>query len=279
MKILRTRAELHDARSQWTKVGLVPTMGAFHDGHLELMRQAKMRCDQVLVTLFVNPLQFGPKEDFSRYPRDEERDFRLAESVGVDAIFAPSRDELLPRSTTEVSVAEVSQYWEGSLRPGHFVGVATIVLKLFNLVRPEFAFFGLKDLQQCAVIRRMVEDLNVPLSLEWVEVVRDFDGLALSSRNVYLSVEERERAVEFPRTLFEIQDQLTLGKRLNRQLLLNAKSKLESLGILVDYLTAVDFDTLCESEIVRSSDRLMGAVRIGNVRLLDNIPGFSSSQE
>ncbi len=254
-------------------------MGAFHDGHLELMRQAKLRCNQVLVTLFVNPLQFGPKEDFSRYPRDEERDFRLAESVGVDAIFAPSREELLPRSTTEVSVAEVSQHWEGSLRPGHFVGVATIVLKLFNLVRPEVAFFGLKDLQQCAVIRRMVEDLNVPLSLEWVEVVRDFDGLALSSRNVYLSVEERERAAEFPRTLFEIQDQLKLGEPLNRQLLLNAKSKLESLGILVDYLTAVDFDTLSESEVVRSSDRLMGAVRIGNVRLLDNIPGFSSSQE
>ena len=200
MKIVRTATELR--LSPQGSVGLVPTMGAFHEGHLSLFRAARAENDVVVVSLFVNPAQFGPGEDLDRYPRDEERDAALAEENGVDALFVPAAGEIYPDGfQTWVDVEELGSILEGEHRPGHFRGVATVCLKLFNLVRPDRAYFGQKDAQQVAVIRRMVRDLAVPVEIRVCPTVRDDDGLALSSRNAYLSPEEREKALSLPRAL------------------------------------------------------------------------------
>jgi pantoate--beta-alanine ligase len=246
VKIVRAIAELAAAPRNGA-VGLVPTMGAFHDGHLALFRAAREENDTVVASLFVNPAQFGAGEDLARYPRDEERDAALAAEAGVDLLFAPSSDELYPAGfQTWVDVEELGAILEGRHRPGHFRGVATICLKLFSLVRPDRAYFGQKDAQQVAVIKRMVADLNVPVEIRVVPTVRDENGLALSSRNAYLSPEERELALQLPRAL-ATKDPQAARAALN--------------GLDVDYLEVADFQPRV----------LAAAVRVGSTRLIDNV--------
>ncbi|HSC51594.1 MAG TPA: pantoate--beta-alanine ligase [Gaiellaceae bacterium] len=239
MKIVRTAAEL----PREGQLGLVPTMGAFHDGHLALFRAARAENEVVVASLFVNPAQFGADEDLTRYPRDQERDARLAEQAGVDVLYVPEADEIYPPGfQTWVDVERLGSILEGVQRPGHFRGVATVCLKLFNLVRPARAYFGQKDAQQVAVVRRMVRDLAVPVEIRVVPTVRDEDGLALSSRNGYLSPEERERARALPRALAA-----------------HDSSLLD--GLEVDYFEEADFEPRV----------LAAAVRVGGTRLIDNI--------
>ncbi len=241
MKIVRTIAELH-AEPRAGSVGFVPTMGAFHGGHLALFRAARAENDVVVASLFVNPAQFGEREDLASYPRDEERDARLAEESGIDLLFVPTADELYPAGfQTWVEVEELGSVLEGEHRPSHFRGVATICLKLFNLVRPDRAYFGQKDAQQVAVIRRMARDLNLDLVIRAIPTVRDEDGLALSSRNAYLSEDERRLAAALPRAL-QARDHSLLN------------------GLEVDYFEVADF----EPQV------LAAAVRVGNTRLIDN---------
>jgi pantoate--beta-alanine ligase len=249
VKITRTIAELTQALQpvEGSSIGLVPTMGAYHEGHLSLFRAAREESDVVVVSLFVNPTQFAAGEDFERYPRDEERDLELAELAHVDLLFSPSADEVFPPGfQTWVEVEELARGLEGDARPGHFRGVATVCLKLFNLVHPRHAYFGQKDAQQAAVIRRMVRDLNVPVEIRVLPTVRDEDGLALSSRNVYLSREERERALALPRAL------ATRDPERARELLRDLD---------VEYVEVADFDPKV----------LAAAVRIGSTRLIDNV--------
>jgi pantoate--beta-alanine ligase len=241
MKVLRTATELQ--RSLQGSIGLVPTMGAFHEGHLSLFRAARAENDQVVASLFVNPAQFGRGEDLDRYPRDEERDARLAEEAGVDVLFTPPVQEIYPPGfQTWVEVEQLGGILEGEHRPGHFRAVATVCLKLFNLARPDRAYFGQKDAQQAAVVRRMVLDLAVPVEIRVCPTVRDEDGLALSSRNGYLSPEEREAALALPRAL-----------QGHDRSLLN--------GLEVDYFEEADFEPRV----------LAAAVRVGGTRLIDNV--------
>jgi pantoate--beta-alanine ligase len=246
--VARTIADLEDARdAQRGSIGLVPTMGAFHDGHLSLFRAAREENETVVVSLFVNPAQFAAGEDLESYPRDEPHDLELAEEAGVDVVFAPAVAELYPPGfQTWVEVEELGRGLEGDFRPGHFRGVATVCLKLFNLVRPQRAYFGQKDAQQSAVIRRMVRDLAVPVEIRVLPTVRDADGLALSSRNVYLSREERERAAALPRAL------ATRDAERARELLS---------GLEIEYVEVADFEPRV----------LAAAVRVGSTRLIDNV--------
>jgi pantoate--beta-alanine ligase len=255
MKIVRTIRELHEGlslvkSSQGTgpRTGLVPTMGAFHAGHLALFTAAREENDLVVASLFVNPAQFGPAEDLGRYPRDEERDAKLAEEAGVDVLFAPSHEEMYPDGyATWVDVGELGQRLEGEFRPDHFRGVATVCLKLFNIVRPARAYFGQKDAQQAAVVKQLVRDLNLGLEIRVVPTVRDEDGLALSSRNAYLSPEEREAALALPRAL-------ATGDRAQARELLA--------GLEVDYVAEANFN---------GQRVLAAAVRVGKTRLIDNM--------
>jgi len=245
MKIVRT---IHELPANAGTVGLVPTMGAFHAGHLALLSAAREENDVVVASLFVNPAQFGADEDLDRYPRNEERDARLAEESGVDVLFAPSADELYPDGfATWVDVGELGHRLEGEFRPDHFRGVATVCLKLFNIVRPDRAYFGQKDAQQAAVVKQLVRDLNLDLELRVIPTVRDEDGLALSSRNAYLSPEERETALVLPRAL--------ATKDLARAQELLA-------GLDVDYVEEANFN---------GQRVLAAAVRVGNTRLIDNV--------
>jgi pantoate--beta-alanine ligase len=246
MKTLRTIEEMRSAPRQGT-TGFVPTMGAFHEGHLSLFRAAREENDVVVGSLFVNPAQFAPKEDLAKYPRDVERDARLAEEAGVDYLFAPSLEEIYPPGfQTWVEVEELSRPLEGAVRPGHFRGVATVCLKLFNIVGADRAYFGQKDAQQAAVIRRMVRDLNVPLEIRVLPTVRDEDGLAVSSRNAYLSPEEREVARALPQAL-QTKDPEA------------ARALLD--GFDIDYVEVADLEPRV----------LAAAVRVGNTRLIDNV--------
>jgi pantoate--beta-alanine ligase len=239
MKVVRSAAELPRSDS----LGLVPTMGAFHEGHLSLFGAAREENELVVVSLFVNPAQFAPGEDLDRYPRDEQRDAELAEGEGVDVLYVPPPEEIYSDGfQTWVEVEQLGSMLEGEHRPGHFRGVATVCLKLFNLVRPTRAYFGQKDAQQAAVIRRMVRDLAVPVEIRICPTVRDEDGLALSSRNAYLSPEEREAALALPRAL-AARDRSVLN------------------GLPVDYFEEADFEPRV----------LVGAVRVGSTRLIDNV--------
>jgi pantoate--beta-alanine ligase len=247
--IVETRKELAP-RGEGT-IGLVPTMGALHKGHLSLLRAARGENETVVMSLFVNPAQFGEAGDFAGYPRDEERDLVLAREAGVDLVFAPSEDEMYPPGfQTWVEVTELGAILEGRFRPGHFRGVATVVLKLFTIVRPGHAYFGQKDAQQVEVIRRMVRDLALEVELRVLPTVRDPDGLALSSRNALLSAEERARALALPRAL--------ATRDRNAALALLTSSN----GVDVDYVEAADFDP----------PTLAGAIRVGSTRLIDNVP-------
>ena len=244
MRVARTIAELGTGAGV---VGLVPTMGALHAGHEALIAAARDECDTVVVSVFVNPAQFDDAGDLAAYPRDEARDLAVAEAAGADVVFAPAAAELYPDGfQTWVDVTEVSRGLEGAHRPGHFRGVATVCLKLFNIVRPRYAYFGQKDAQQLAVIRRLVHDLNIDVTVRAVPTVRDADGLALSSRNARLAPEERERALALPRALS------TRDPRAAREALA---------GLDVDYVEVADFDPPV----------LAAAVRVGSVRLIDNV--------
>jgi pantoate--beta-alanine ligase len=250
MKVVRTIEEMKQV-AQSHKLGLVPTMGAFHGGHLSLMRAARAECDEVVVSLFVNPAQFGPGEDLARYPRDEERDARLAKEAGVDVLFIPSADEMYPEGFA-TSVDVDASGGEADARPGHFRGVTTVCLKLFNIVAPDVAFFGQKDAQQVAVLRRMIRDLNVDVELRVLPTVRDADGLALSSRNAYLSAAERERALALPRAL-----EVGRGAADPVAATRNALNGLEP-----EYIELLD---------VGDATLLTAAARVGSTRLIDNV--------
>jgi pantoate--beta-alanine ligase len=251
-------------------LGFVPTMGALHEGHLELMRQARAVCEQVAISIFVNPTQFGPNEDFTKYPRTEERDLELAASVGVDLAYIPSVESMYARTTTRIEVDGVSSRWEGEFRPGHFTGVATVVGKLFHRVPATDAFFGKKDFQQCAVIRRMVEDLDFPIRLHWIDTYREPDGLAMSSRNRYLSVEERAIAPHLYRILRKCVEEFLLKPEVG-PMISRAIEELQGYGFRVQYLGLVDSQTLEPLEQFKAGSALIVAAFLGNTRLIDNI--------
>jgi pantoate--beta-alanine ligase len=255
------------------RVAFVPTMGALHAGHMALVDEAKKRADRAAASIFVNPAQFGEGEDFGRYPRQEEQDARLLAEHGCDLLWLPAVEDIYPDGfATKVSVSGVSQRWEGEARPGHFDGVATVVAKLLLSVRPDVALFGEKDYQQLAVIRRMVADLGIPVEIVGVPTMREADGLALSSRNAYLSGDQRQHAVALPTSLKEARAAI-LGGTPAGAALQQAKQTLVDAGFLrIDYLALVDAATLEPLEEPRGEMRLIAAAVIGTTRLIDNLP-------
>lgn len=270
MTIVRSIEDLNLDHTR--SIGFVPTMGAFHEGHLSLIRMARRENEQAVVSLFVNPAQFGPGEDYRAYPREEVRDACLAEAEGVDILFAPEVGEIYPRRTTTVVPSGVAKPWEGERRPGHFEGVATVVAKLFNIIRPTIAYFGLKDFQQCAVISQMVEDMNWPVRLRFAETVREAGGLAMSSRNVYLSPEQRNVASLLYRELWRLSGILEGANRRRVDVeLRSARITLEDAGFRVDYVEMVDERTLEPSAPNIGSCRIIAAVHLGATRLIDNV--------
>jgi pantoate--beta-alanine ligase len=277
LKLIATLDEIRSIVKDWRKkgltVGLVPTMGYFHDGHLKLMKEAKKENDRVIVSLFVNPTQFGPSEDFNCYPKDMNRDKLVAESVGVDVIFAPTKEEMYPESyQTWVEVEQLSQGLCGASRPGHFRGVTTVVTKLFMILMPDRAYFGQKDAQQLRVIRRMVRDLNIPIEIRPVPIVREPDGLAMSSRNVYLSPAERRAALVLSRALTVAEKMALSGEREVVQLRQKMLEVLQAEPMAkTEYLQFVDDETLEPVEKVQQPVLVALAVRIGKTRLIDNI--------
>lgn len=277
MILARTIAEVREylkpLRCQGKNIGLVPTMGYFHNGHLTLMRRAHAENDVTVVSLFVNPTQFGPKEDLQQYPRDLERDAALAESVGVDVLFVPAPEEMYPREQLAwVQVDDITSRLEGAVRPTHFRGVATVVTKLFHIVQPDRAYFGQKDFQQLQVVRRMVQDLNFPLTIVPVPTVREEDGVAMSSRNTYLNAEERQAAKVLSRSLQQAREMIAGGERdaARLQSAIQAVIAKEPLARL-DYLSIADADTLQERERLDSPTVISMAVYIGKTRLIDNL--------
>lgn len=259
-------------RAGGKSLALVPTMGALHSGHLKLIADAKRVADRVVATIFVNPLQFGANEDLDRYPRQEEKDSAMLEEAGCDLLWLPQPQEIYPAGfATTVSVKGVSDRWEGEARPGHFDGVATVVAKLLCAVRPDIALFGEKDFQQLAVIRRMTQDLQLGVEILGVPTVRDEDGLALSSRNAYLSPEERSHAVELPRALSEAAERISSGVPVE-EALEGAKARLKGAGFSrIDYVALVNALTLEPMEQADGPMRLIAAAKIGCTRLIDNI--------
>ncbi len=265
------RATLAPARREGRCIGLVPTMGAFHEGHLSLMRAARERCaldGVVVVSLFVNPTQFGETADLAAYPRDEGRDARLAQAEGVDVLFAPPLEEMYPDGfATTVHVADVTDTLEGAHRPGHFDGVATVVAKLLSMAQPDVAYFGRKDAQQAAVVRRLVRDLDLPVEIDVRPIVREPDGLALSSRNVRLDAEERERALSLSRALRAVEEAAAGGASLDEAL---AAGREQLAGVELEYLAAVDPETFAAVNDLQGESLVAVAARVGAVRLIDN---------
>jgi pantoate--beta-alanine ligase len=275
MLTVRTVAELRAAlapdRRAGERIGLVPTMGAFHDGHLALIRRARATCDVVVVSLFINPTQFNEARDLDAYPRDEARDTALASSLGVDILFAPSVDEVYPAGfATRVEVDGVSEVLEGARRGrGHFDGVATVVAKLFGMVGPDVAFFGQKDYQQTLVIRRLVRDLDIPVAIEVCPTVREANGLAMSSRNVRLSPEDFERSAALYRALLAADAAVRDGERDPARAIAHATQELSD-GIELEYLELRSADTLLPVERIEGRLIALIAARVGGVRLIDN---------
>lgn len=277
MEVLTTirdvRAWVATKRSQGGSIGLVPTMGAFHEGHLALMRQAAQECEAVLVSIFVNPTQFGPGEDFERYPRDLEHDLRLAEGVGVTAVFAPAVDEMYPPgSETRVVPGRLAEGLCGPFRPGHFIGVATVVTKLFCICQPDRAYFGEKDYQQLRIIEQMTADLDMPVAIVRCPTVREADGLAMSSRNAYLSAEERIQATAIGRAIQRAAEAVRSGERSARAIeeMVEQEIRSQPLFHTVDYSHVVDPVTLRRLDTIEGEARLCVAARIGTTRLIDN---------
>jgi pantoate--beta-alanine ligase len=261
------------AKANGETVGLVPTMGYLHEGHASLIRAARAKTDLVVVSIFVNPTQFAPREDFERYPRDLRRDKRLAKQAGADIIFHPSAAEMYPEGfSTYVEETALSKHLCGLSRPTHFRGVTTVVLKLFNIVQPDVAYFGQKDAQQALIIKRMVRDLNVPIRISVVPIVREADWLALSSRNEYLSPEERKEATVLYRALMEARKLVRMGvtdpSRIKRTIRRMIKS---SRGAKTDYVSVVDRDSLEDVKELRGNVLIALSVFIGKTRLIDNI--------
>lgn len=278
MKIASTIPEMRtcsrERGSRPRRIGLVPTMGALHAGHISLVRAARGRCDLVVASIFVNPTQFGPNEDYTRYPRHLEEDCALLEREGVEVVFAPSVDEMYPagRDATWVVVEGMSDRLCGRSRPGHFRGVTSVVAKLFHIVEPDLAFFGQKDAAQVAIIRRMVRDLNMPVQIEVCPIVREADGLALSSRNRYLDIHGRKAALTFYRSLLRARESFDQGERETAKLIAAAQAEfMREPGVRLDYFEIVDPDTL-EPE-TRIEKRALAAVAgfVGSTRLIDNI--------
>ena len=276
VRVIRTVAELRAwsraARKSGQSIGLVPTMGALHEGHLSLVRVAKAGCDLVAASIFVNPTQFGPNEDFSKYPRTWDADCALLEAEGVDVIFAPAPEEIYrPGSATFVEVAGLSERLDGASRPGHFRGVATVVAKLFIAAEPDRAYFGQKDAAQVAVLRRMVADLDLPVELVVCPIVRESDGLAMSSRNRYLSAEERRQALVLSRALRAVQELAGSGERRTQVLIEAARRVFASEpAVRVDYVAAVEWATLEAVDALAPGTLFAVAAFVGTTRLIDN---------
>ncbi len=253
-------------------IGFVPTMGYLHEGHKALIKNSVLQNDVTVVSIYVNPAQFGPDEDYHRYPRDIDRDTAICEELGVDVLFAPTDREMYPEGFgTYVSVSGITEVLEGEFRPGHFRGVATVVLKLFNIVQPDRAYFGEKDYQQLKVVEKLVKDLNLPVQIVPVETVRDKDGLALSSRNVYLSDKERVSALSIYRAFQHAQRRTSEGERRADVLIREMEELIRSYPLVrkIDYLTITDPD-LQPVEEVRDGDRILVALWVGDTRLIDN---------
>uniref|UniRef100_A0A832A1L5 Pantothenate synthetase n=1 Tax=Desulfacinum infernum TaxID=35837 RepID=A0A832A1L5_9BACT len=276
MRVIDTVAEMQQQANQWRReglvIGFVPTMGYLHQGHLELMRCAKSKSDRVVVSIFVNPTQFAPGEDFERYPRDLERDMGLMRSVGVDAVFAPAVADMYPEGyQTYVEVGEVTRPLCGAKRPGHFRGVTTVVAKLFHIVKPHLAVFGEKDYQQLLTIRRMVRDLAMDVAIIGHPIVREPDGLAMSSRNVYLSEEERHEALLLSQALAEASRLVDAGERTAAALVSAAQRVLErGSRVRIDYAELRDAETLQEMDTLDRPGVLALAAYVGKARLIDN---------
>jgi pantoate--beta-alanine ligase len=277
MKIWKTIEEMRSAssaaRREGKRFGFVPTMGALHEGHLSLVRAAKAKSAVVAVSIFVNPLQFGPTEDLAKYPRSFERDRALLEKEAVDIVFAPQPEEMYPKGgVTYVTVEGLSEKLCGRSRPGHFRGVATVVAKLFHIVEPDLAFFGQKDAAQATIIRRMVRDLNLPIEIVVCPIIREPDGLAMSSRNVYLKPEERKAAPVLNRSLTETKNRFDQGERNARKLIAAGKRVMaQESRVRLDYFEIVDPDTLDPVLEVTRSALVAIAALVGNTRLIDNI--------
>jgi pantoate--beta-alanine ligase len=271
--VAELRAELTPARRRGETIGLVPTMGALHDGHLSLVRAARSQSDVVVVSLFVNPAQFNEAADLVAYPRDPAGDAELLTAEGTDVLFAPSLEEVYPTGfATTVSVGTLTERLEGASRGrAHFDGVTTVVSKLFNTVGPDVAYFGQKDAQQALVIRRMARDLNLPVTIEVRPTVRDADGLALSSRNALLSPADRERATSLSRALAVMAEAAQAGERDSERLLAPARDELLASGVSPEYLELVDPDTLEPVREIRGETLAVIAARLGSTRLIDNI--------
>jgi len=266
------RAVIASHRELGKTIGLVPTMGALHDGHLSLVENSQQECDVTVTTIFVNPTQFGPQEDLDKYPRTLARDLELLAGPPASHVFVPSQEEIYPPGfSTFVDPPAVALPLEGAARPGHFRGVATVVLKLFNLVQPDVAYFGQKDYQQCLVVRRMVEDLGLPISIRMCPIVRDPDGLAMSSRNRYLSPAERGQALAISRALAGARRLFESGQR-NAALLRDAiRGDLEQAGLArIDYVEVADPATLAPVDLIEEAAIALIAAHVGKTRLIDN---------
>lgn len=275
MDAARSVAALRQAVAGWRgrgeRVGLVPTMGAIHAGHQALAGAARAQCDRVVASLFVNPKQFGPSEDFTAYPRDEAADFAAFEKAGIDLVFTPAVEEMYPSGfATAVRVGGVSEGLDGAFRPGHFEGVATVVAKLLLQCLPDAAYFGEKDYQQLMVVRRLVRDLDIPVRIEGVPTVREADGLALSSRNVYLSAEERRTAPLLYRVLCDAAARIEQGEEV-ASVLDQGVAVLRGEGFAVDYLELREAEDLAPVNRLAGPARLLAAARLGRTRLIDNI--------
>jgi len=267
------RALVRDARRRGRTIGFVPTMGALHEGHLSLVRRAARAHDRVVVSVFVNPLQFGPREDYRRYPRDTRRDAALCRAAGCDWFYLPSTEEMYPEGfQTVVAPGALASRWEGAARPDHFAGVLTVVLKLLQSVEPDTLYLGQKDAQQAAVVGAMIRDFGLPARLAVAPIVREADGLAMSSRNAYLSAEERERAAGFSRALAAAAALARGGVRDARRVEAEAKRVLrrEAKPDAVDYVAVVDPETLEPVRRIGAKALLLGAVQVGKTRLIDN---------
>jgi pantoate--beta-alanine ligase len=271
--IARLRAWRAGQRAAGRHVGFVPTMGHLHEGHLALVDEARRRADAVVLSIFVNPLQFGPDEDLARYPRDLPRDRALSQRRGVDVLFVPSVEEMYPPGMkVRVTGGEIAERWEGAARPGHFTGVLTVVAKLFHLVEPDVVCFGQKDIQQLTLVRRMLRDLDWPVGLVVVPTVRDADGLALSSRNVYLSATERQQALALSRGLRSAGAAWRAGERVAAALEGVVRASLEAApAVRAEYIAVVEPERLDPVEIALAGTIIAVAARVGTTRLIDNV--------
>jgi len=272
VKLLHTIAEVRAERDKLGRLALVPTMGALHAGHLSLIDAARRRAPHVAVSIFVNPTQFGHNEDFNRYPRPLEQDLAKCQSNGVDMVFNPAVEEMYPPAATDIVVdlPSLSTVLEGKHRPGHFKGVCQVVAKLFNILRPNIAFFGQKDYQQLRIIAAMVEALNMDIEIVGCPTIRDADGLAMSSRNAYLAPEEREKALSISRALGIAQGEFRSGVRQTNRLLTTMQKVLLEKHLMIDYVAAVDATSLRPVEVINAPTVLAVATRVGKTRLIDN---------